>query len=215
MQRRQMRLPAFLFLVSVFTVAAANGYEEIRLGSLGPNATVFSGEFPRSIGDEIRIPGDVNGDGFDDVLLRWYDPGLGHGGFSLVYGSTEWPREISLTDPDRRVTNFGGAVNGTIFWTAFSGDFDRDGFSDLVFADFRASFPNDPGGTDAGVLLIVYGAAELPTEIDISRPETFRHSLISTSRTTSSRLANDAHFGGDINGDGEPELLIGNAYHRT
>jgi glycosylphosphatidylinositol phospholipase D len=154
--------------------------------------------------------GDVNGDGFDDLLIGadWADPNGSRSGQSyLVYGGSAQPGRIELSalagsngfrlngvsrdDYSGRVVSGAGDVNG-------------DGFDDLLIGASAA----DPNGSRSGQSYVVYGGSALPGTIELSAlagPNGFRLNGISSDHRSGYAVSG----AGDVNGDGFDDLLIG------
>lgn len=160
--------------------------------------------------DRSRVTGkgptrsDFDGDGRDDVAVTGYgfiDEAGGSdsnsAGVVVTYSSAPYRDRITT-----RVGDFGGGPAGD---GLTAGDFDGDGYDDLVFNssnehDFTAKI-------DAGGVWIVPGG---PNGLDISAAQ---HVNQSTRGVPGKSEANDL-FGsnlaaGDVTGDGRDELLIG------
>ena len=76
----------------------------------------------------FSTPGDFNGDGLDDLVIGAASFVVGHGGFLLHYGS---PAGLSpVAQWTERTPGDRGVGTSVSF-----GDFDRDGFSDLLVGD--------------------------------------------------------------------------------
>lgn len=111
----------------------------------------------------VEIPGDVDGDGFDDLLVAGPSdphPSLGgrSGAIHLIYGGPHLTgtlavdRDPSLTESDAVFYGVPGDVAGEILT---GGDFDGDGFSDFAISAIDHSTA-EPG---VGALYIVFGQA--------------------------------------------------------
>ena len=143
----------------------------------------------------LASAGDVNADGYDDVLVG--APKQGAGGVAyLLYGPLEGT--ISLAEADVRLT--AESVNDLAGLSVSSaGDFNRDGYGDiLVGAMYGADFK--------GVTYLFYG------------PVAGNRSLEEADATFVGEVAGDFSsetlaLAGDLNQDGYPEILIGAPGH--
>ena len=137
----------------VFDLSDLGGRRMIRLDGIGNG---------NQAGVSDAAAGDVNGDGFHDVIVgaRYADPGgRSQAGTSYVVfgrGDDGFPQEIDLADLDG---SDGFAINGVSpndrsgISVSSAGDIDSDGFDDLIIGAFDAN-----GGTGAAYL--VYGSPE-------------------------------------------------------
>lgn len=139
------------------------------------------------LGNATSFAGDVNNDGFDDILIgapNGYHNGLQTGSayvFSGADGSLLFVRHGSLSD-DR----FGEAV-------ANAGDINNDGYNDFIIG---APF-GDPGGlVDAGSAFIYSGA---------NGSVLFRFD----GALAQDRLGSSVDSAGDVDGDGTADVIIG------
>ena len=108
-------------------------------------------------GGSVSSAGDVNGDGFDDVIVGAYQND-GYGAAWVVFGSASSPTSINLkTDVEQGTAGFKieGETTGDYagFAVASAGDIDGDGFDDL----FVSAYYNDGGGSNAGAGYVVFG----------------------------------------------------------
>ena len=165
-------------------------------------------------GYAVSGAGDVNGDGFDDVIIgsRFADPGgITNAGTSyVVFGKASgFPAALALsalTGADGFAINGVGTLNQSGHSVSGAGDVNGDGFDDLIIGANNA----DPGGnTGAGTTYVVFGAAS-------GWPAAFALSTLTgvNGFALDGINAGDGSAGsvsgvGDLNGDGFDDLIIG------
>lgn len=184
----------------------------IALSSLdGTNGFEVTGSsFGAGFGTSVSNAGDVNGDGFDDLLVGAFgDSGQAGSSYVLFGKSDGFSATISMTELDG-TSGFRLDGVGTIDWSGYSvssaGDVNGDGFDDLLIGAFQAS-PNSVTG--AGSSFVVFGkssgfssAMQLST---LDGTNGFRLDGGSSSAQAGRSVSN----AGDVNGDGFDDLIIG------
>ncbi|MFC1937145.1 integrin alpha [Chloroflexota bacterium] len=155
-------------------------------------------------GVSVASAGDVNGDGYADILIGAYlddDGGDLAGQSYLILGKASgWAMDTSLSDAD---ASFIGedAGDSSGLRVASAGDVNGDGYDDILIG----AYANDDGGSDAGQSYLILGKASGWTmDIDLSQAD-------------ASFIGEDAfdYSGccvasvGDVNGDGGDDILIG------
>ncbi len=194
---------------------------EVDLGMLGmpnnPGGFTLNGIAGGDLsGFSVSGAGDVNGDGFGDLLIGAFgaDPnGLNSGQSYVVFGGSSLSGPVNLADLNTANNPGGFALNG-IAQNDFSGrsvssagDVNGDGFDDLLIGADRA----DPNGASSGQSYVVFGGSGLSGEVDLGalgtpgNPGGFTLNGIAQA-DLSGRSVSSA---GDVNGDGFDDLLIG------
>ncbi|MCE7913102.1 MAG: hypothetical protein DYH15_00180 [Nitrosomonas sp. PRO4] len=177
-------------------------------GSNGFRIDGVAGDF---LGASISNAGDVNGDGFDDVLVGAVqaDPnGLGSGSSYVVFGKASgFGATLDVSNLDG---NNGFRLDGVASYDAAgasvsnAGDVNGDGFDDLLIgAPFASS-----NGDFSGSSYVVFGKASgFADTIDLSNLDG------SNGFRLNGAAGDNAGFSvssaGDVNGDGIADLLIG------
>ncbi|SFE39315.1 integrin alpha [Nitrosomonas sp. Nm166] len=184
----------------------------LDLASLdGSNGFRLDGETANDrSGYSVSNAGDVNGDGFDDVIVgaAFADPNGAFSGASyVVFGKASgFDAALDLSSLDgsngfRLDGEAAGDQSGTSVSNA--GDVNGDGFDDVIVGAFGA----DPNGPLSGSSYVVFGKASgFDATIDLS-------SLDSNSGFRLDGVAGDASDSvsnaGDVNSDGFDDLIVG------
>ena len=177
---------------------------------LGGSSATFWGENGWDFaGYSVAGAGDVNGDGYDDMIIGAYQNNEAHGTAGqtyLVLGKpTGW---AANTDLSAASASFWGE-NGNDYSgmnVAGAGDVNNDGYD-----DFLISSPyNDAAHTDAGQVYLILGKATgWAMDRDLSTAE---GSFLGENANDNIGYGNygvQIGGGGDVNGDGYADILIG------
>jgi len=160
-------------------------------------------------GHNVSTAGDVNNDGFDDVIVGAFydDDGGGNAGAAYIfYGSENMSASSDASTADVKLIGedasdyFGRA-------TAGGGDVNGDGIDDVIVG----APGEDAGGGSAGAAYIFFGSTSLPSAIDASAANI---KLIGEDADDqfSGYVGEGVSIGGDFNADGISDMLVGAYY---
>ncbi len=173
--------------------------------SLGAADGSFVGEYSNdNAGYAVAGAGDADGDGLDDLLIGAHknDDGGGNAGkIYLVFGDAAgWPMQTSLSTA--QASFLGEAVDDRAGYSvAGAGDLDGDGFDDLLMGAYKS---ND-GVYHGGEVYVIFGAAGGWTPgFDLGNA-----TASFTGEMDSDFAGKAVAGGGDVDGDGLDDLLVG------
>ena len=149
-------------------------------------------------GRQVEAAGDVDGDGYQDVLVTspFNDSGASDAGAAYVfYGPITASASLGAAD----VVLTGEADSDSFGWSAAGLDSDGDGNSDIAVGAYR----NDDGGSDAGAAYLWYGPISSGTSSASSADADI------TGSASGDQLGYSLDSAGDLDGDGYGELIVG------
>ena len=184
----------------------------------GSNGFILTGiDAGDQSGFSVSSAGDVNGDGYDDLVIGalYADPGGdGNAGETyVVYGGARAPGTGGVLDLSTLNGSNGFILTGidvndvSGFSVSSAGDVNGDGYDDLVIGARRA----DPNGGDSGETYVVYGGASAPGSDGVLDLPTLdgTNGFILTGIDASDYSGQSVSSAGDVNGDGYDDLIIG------
>ena len=188
-----------------------DGYSDVIVGAYGYNSfagrsyiyfggssmngisdVIMTGESNSSFGYSVHGSGDINGDGFSDVIIGAYGYSVSSGRSFVYYGGSSMNNTVDLyMTGDTALNYFGYSLSG-------GGDFNGDGFDDMVVGAYGNSsnkgkayvYTNTLTGEDISDICI---NGESPDD-------NFGHSVSSA---------------GDVNGDGYDDMIVGAWNHNA
>ncbi len=174
--------------------------------------TLFDGA---NVGYSVSNAGDVNGDGFDDLIIgarKFTFDNVRTGGAFVIFGTADATRaniDVNTLMPADGFVIQGDAANDRAGRSVSSaGDVNGDGIDDLIVG----AYGSDDGGLYAGEAYVIYGkTGSTRGTID----------LTTLAASDGFVIQGDAAFdqagvsvsnAGDVNGDGIDDLIVGARY---
>ena len=178
---------------STFELSSLNGTNGFTIR--GPGAWDQSGI-------AISSAGDINGDGYDDIMIGSYSSEI-----YVVYGSAASGGSV-LELSSLNGTN-GFVINGARGeGLASAGDINGDGLDDIIVSHNQA---NVSGNAFAGEAYVIYGSLNpMSASFDVANIDETNGFTINSS-IAGDGVGGSVSSAGDINGDGYDDLLIGAA----
>jgi hypothetical protein len=178
-------------IISTGTYGAAFVYYGAPTGlSATPGWTLLGEQKDSYLGISASTAGDVNGDGYADVVIG--ASGYPNGGLALVFlGATD-----GLTNTHSVTLTVGQSGAQFGLTVSYAGDLNGDGFDDIIVG---APGYDVTGTADVGGVFVYFGAAE-----GISATYTALYG-----DQTGSRFGITVSGAGDVNGDGYDDIIVG------
>ena len=176
-------------IIGAYGVSLGSGSADIYFGSSSMDNTSdvsISGIFHSAFGRSVSCAGDVNGDGFDDVVVGQDYYGNNTGSAKIYLGSASMNNNPDIIlNGENSTDKFGWSVSG-------AGDINGDGFDDVI-----SGAPDFSGGK--GKIYVYYGAASMDPYSDITK----------TGTTSSGYFGYSVSEAGDFNKDGFSDIIAG------
>jgi len=204
-------------IVGAFLYSTRAGSAYIFLGSssfsgnLDANQAnvILTGENSNDhFGCSVSTAGDVNGDGFDDVIVGAQDNdagGLNAGRAYIFFGGPSFSGNFNASQANVILTDrysedyFGGSVST-------AGDVNGDGFDDVIVGAFR----NDAGGWGAGRAYIFFGGPSFSGNFNARQAN-----VILTGENSNDEFGISVSTAGDLNNDGIDDVIVGAHYNNA
>lgn len=196
----------FGFSVSSAGDVNGDGYSDVIVGAYRFNSNVgrayifYGGENLNNVADKafyeyssngqfgisVSTAGDVNNDGYSDVIIGQYNYLYLRGKAYIYYGGANM-------DIIADVIMMGEKSNNNFGWSVSSaGDVNNDGFSDVLVGAWQY-------GSDSGRVYLYFGGVNMNNIAD----------LIMTGDTSGNRFGWSVSSAGDVNNDGFSDIIAG------
>lgn len=168
-------------------------------GFLLSGGMVDSDQKDARLGYSVGCAGDMNGDGYSDVIIGapFYESGESKEGVAFIYRGESSGINFSIVQLMLEVNQadalFGGSVAG-------AGDVNGDGYSDVIVG--APTYDNDQ--VDEGAAFIFHGSAQ---GVSLVPGKTIDHDQ------SGSFLGLSVNAAGDVNGDGYGDVIVGAPFY--
>ncbi|MCF2497505.1 FG-GAP-like repeat-containing protein [Dyadobacter chenhuakuii] len=163
------------------------------------NGTIMEVNQPDAkFGRAVEGLGDVNGDGYSDVIVGapMYDKGQADEGAAFIYhGSANGisPAAATVLEADQKESQYG-------YSSAGAGDVNGDGYNDVIIG----AYAYDNGQTNEGAAFVYHGSA-----VGVSKIA----AVVFESNQNFAQFGWSVATAGDVNGDGYSDIIVGSDYY--
>jgi hypothetical protein len=163
------------------------------------------------IGHAVSTAGDINGDGFADivVIVQYAISRVDAGAAYVIYGSSSHRGTIDLSTGLTDTQGFAVMGRSSYYgdWSvSTAGDFNNDGYSDIIIG---AAYASPSGRQNAGESYVIYGSRDNPGTIDLSLAFTNTQGFVISGGSAGDCAGYSVSTAGDVNNDGFADIIIG------
>ncbi|RLC52151.1 MAG: hypothetical protein DRZ79_01630, partial [Candidatus Cloacimonadota bacterium] len=197
------KIPLFIiFLIYVGLFAE----QIIDFSDWNGNYTVI-GEHSYDAFGSALVTGDINGDGFDDIIVgaNAADPnGRNSAGCLYVFfGSSNLPQQTQLTAENADITFWGAEINDQLGTAITVGNFNNDQYDDIIVS---APYADCDNRESAGKVYVIFGKNNFSYIYDLLNAENYDVVICGEQANDFLGLSLEA---GNLNGDIFDDIIIG------
>lgn len=173
------------------------------------DAAIFGAEDLDELGDTVTS-GDINGDGLADIIMTAEAADGPDNSRSTaaevhaLFGSKELSGDLDISQGDQDVSVLGADTRDTLGFSLASSDVNGDGVDDVIMGA-RGDNGLMNAQNSVGAVYVLFGGANLPSSIDLAANPSGVAALYGADAADTMDFA----IVGDLEADGENELLIG------
>ncbi len=170
-------------------------------------------------GYSVSSAGDINGDGYDDIIIGAYgadsNGNFNSGSTYVVFGKESGFNEVmELSDIARGDGSDGFRIDGENQYdysgqsVSSAGDFNGDGYDDIIIG----AYPADPNGVNSGSSYVVFGKARGfngTMQLSDIVASNGRDGLRLDGENAGDESGRSISSAGDVNHDGYDDIIIG------
>lgn len=185
----------------------STGFGTINLANLAPSAGfVINGTLGFDNPMIVADAGDINGDGFDDIIIGDREANSGTGAAYVIFGKATGFGTIDVANLSSAV---GFRINGGVgdragVSVSGAGDVNGDGFDDLIVG----AYLGDNGGNNAGEAYVIFGKSSGFTTLNLESLPAGAGFIIQGD-VAEDWAGFDVSAAGDVNGDGFDDVIVG------
>ncbi|MBV6479508.1 MAG: hypothetical protein HGGPFJEG_02282 [Ignavibacteria bacterium] len=182
-----------------------DGYSDVIVGALGYSSSkgrayiyfggptmnnaadvIFTGEgILNNFGISLTSAGDVNGDGYSDIIIGASAYNGNTGRSYLFYGGETMDNTADVIFNPETASYFGASVSS-------AGDVNGDGYSDVIIGAYGYT-------SSTGRVYLYFGGTSMNNSADV----------IMTGEAANNRFGISVNSAGDVNGDGYSDVIVG------
>jgi len=187
-------------------------FTSATLDPLNTGFTIIGKTADNCLGVSVSAAGDVNNDGYDDILIGAHKrDGLQGGAYVIYGGSTSTRTDIDLRSISLDPANTGFTITGEfvsdIFGVSVSpaGDLNKDGYDDIIVgAEYYNSY--------TGKAYVIYGgpsSSRANIALNTKQLDFGTTGFTITGNAGGDHLGRSVSLAGDVNNDGFDDIIIG------